>query len=139
MEARLGKPSHLLEGDKLRQFIANSGKVLRFWWVPSLPYLSSLSPLPCARARACACRGMALLAAPRSGWLCARSLAQARAYACPPPPPRRCVWDDRQGMYGDRRPYVLHFYLEDDTVEINEARGGVPRGPGMHTCIPYFH
>jgi hypothetical protein len=35
------------------------------------------------------------------------------------------VWDDRQEMYGDRRPYVLHFYLEDDTVEINEvaARG----------------
>lgn len=31
VEARLGKPSHLLEGDKLRQFIANSGKVLRFW------------------------------------------------------------------------------------------------------------
>ncbi|KIY98702.1 EF-hand domain-containing protein 1 [Monoraphidium neglectum] len=63
VEARLGKPSHLLEGDKLRQFIANNGKVLRFW----------------------------------------------------------CVWDDRQGMYGDRRPYVLHFYLEDDTVEINEV------------------
>lgn len=35
--------------------------------------------------------------------------------------PCRCVWDDRQGMYGDRRPYVLHFYLEDDTVEINEV------------------
>ncbi|KAI8464444.1 MAG: hypothetical protein J3K34DRAFT_526184 [Monoraphidium minutum] len=63
VEARLGKPSHLLEGDKLRQFIANSGKVLRFW----------------------------------------------------------CEWDDRQGMYGDRRPYALHFYLEDDTVEINEV------------------
>jgi hypothetical protein len=31
VEARLGKPSHLLEGDKLRQFIANNGKVLRFW------------------------------------------------------------------------------------------------------------
>ena len=31
VEARLGKPSHLLEGDRLRQFIANSGKVLRFW------------------------------------------------------------------------------------------------------------
>ncbi len=31
------------------------------------------------------------------------------------------MWDDRQGMYGDRRPYMLHFYLEDDTVEINEV------------------
>jgi EF-hand domain-containing protein 1 len=31
-----------------------------------------------------------------------------------------CVWDDRQSMYGDRRPYVLHYFLEDDTVEILE-------------------
>ena len=29
-----------------------------------------------------------------------------------------CVWDDRTGLYGDRRPYVLHYFLEDDTVEI---------------------
>ncbi len=33
-----------------------------------------------------------------------------------------CVWDDRQNMYGDRRPYVLHYFLEDDTVEILEVR-----------------
>lgn len=33
-----------------------------------------------------------------------------------------CVWDDRQSMYGDRRPYVLHYFLEDDTVEILEVR-----------------
>lgn len=26
-----------------------------------------------------------------------------------------CIWDDRQSMYGDRRPYVLHYFLEDDT------------------------
>lgn len=32
------------------------------------------------------------------------------------------VWDDRDGLYGDRRPYVVHYYLEDDTVEINEVR-----------------
>lgn len=31
-----------------------------------------------------------------------------------------CIWDDRQSMYGDRRPYVLHYFLEDDTVEILE-------------------
>ncbi len=31
-----------------------------------------------------------------------------------------CVWDERQTMYGDRRPYVLHYFLEDDTVEILE-------------------
>ncbi len=24
-------------------------------------------------------------------------------------------------MYGDRRPYVLHYFLEDDTVEILEV------------------
>lgn len=63
-EARLGKPSHLIGGDRLGQFLAHSGRVLRFW----------------------------------------------------------CAWDARGAMYGDRRPYVLHYYLEDDSVEINEAR-----------------
>jgi hypothetical protein len=62
IEARLGKPSHLLDGDKLRQFLQFNKQVLRFW----------------------------------------------------------CIWDDRQSMYGDRRPYVLHYFLEDDTVEILE-------------------
>mmetsp|Transcript_4241 Transcript_4241/g.7013 ORF Transcript_4241/g.7013 Transcript_4241/m.7013 type:complete len:624 (-) Transcript_4241:564-2435(-) len=62
IEARLGKPSHLLNGDKLRQFLEHNKRVLRFW----------------------------------------------------------CIWDDRQQMYGDRRPYVLHYFLEDDTVEILE-------------------
>lgn len=65
VEARLGKPSHLLEGDRLKQFLAQSGRVLRFY----------------------------------------------------------AVWDDRGGLYGDRRPYVVHYYLEDDTVEINEVGG----------------
>lgn len=63
VEARLGKPSHLLDGDKLRQFLENNKKVLRFW----------------------------------------------------------CVWDERTSMYGDRRPYVLHYFLEDDSVEILEV------------------
>ncbi|KAL6762171.1 hypothetical protein V8C86DRAFT_2521922 [Haematococcus lacustris] len=62
VEARLGKPSHLLDGDRLRQFLEHNKQVLRFW----------------------------------------------------------CIWDDRQSMYGDRRPYVLHYFLEDDTVEILE-------------------
>ncbi|KAG2435098.1 hypothetical protein HXX76_007184 [Chlamydomonas incerta] len=69
VEARLGKPSHLLDGDRLRQFLENNKKVLRFW----------------------------------------------------------CVWDERTTMYGDRRPYVLHYYLEDDSVEvleINENNSG---------------
>eukprot|EP00775_Hariotina_reticulata_P011400 gene11400-11548_t len=63
VEARLGKPSHLLGGDRLKQFLTQSGKVLRFY----------------------------------------------------------ALWDDRSGLYGDRRPYILHYYLEDDTVEINEV------------------
>eukprot|EP00879_Flechtneria_rotunda_P003529 GHRR01003761.1.p1 GENE.GHRR01003761.1~~GHRR01003761.1.p1 ORF type:complete len:637 (+),score=222.63 GHRR01003761.1:163-2073(+) len=63
VEARLGKPSHLLEGDRLKQFLQQSGKVLRFY----------------------------------------------------------AVWDDRGGLYGDRRPYVVHYYLEDDTVEFLEV------------------
>eukprot|EP00884_Botryococcus_braunii_P011056 jgi/Botrbrau1/19952/Bobra.0059s0068.1 len=32
-----------------------------------------------------------------------------------------CVWDDRKSLYGDRRPYRLHYFLEDDTVEILEV------------------
>jgi len=32
-----------------------------------------------------------------------------------------CVWDDRQHLYGDRRPFRLHFYLEDSTTEILEV------------------
>lgn len=31
-----------------------------------------------------------------------------------------CVWDDRQSLYGDRRPLRLLFYLDDGTVEILE-------------------
>ena len=64
MEASLGKASHMIGEDKLRQWLENNKKVLRFF----------------------------------------------------------CVWDNRQGMYGDRRPYVLNFYLEDDTVEILEVQ-----------------
>lgn len=44
--------------------------------------------------------------------LCPQSGKVLRFYA---------VWDDRGGLYGDRRPYVVHYYLEDDTVEINEV------------------
>ena len=32
-----------------------------------------------------------------------------------------CVHDDRSRLYGDRRPYVLHYFLADDTVAILEA------------------
>lgn len=32
-----------------------------------------------------------------------------------------CVWDDREQLYGDYRPYILHMYLEDDTVEVLEV------------------
>jgi EF-hand domain-containing protein 1 len=31
------------------------------------------------------------------------------------------MWDDRVSMYGDRRPYVVHYYLADDTMEVLEA------------------
>ena len=97
IEARLGKPSHLLEGDRLRKFLENNKLVLRFW----------------------------------------------------------CVWDDRTSMYGDRRPYVLHYFLEDDTVEILEVnennsgkdpfplflrRGPLPKVLVRHntTCAPKY-
>ncbi|XP_046865042.1 EF-hand domain-containing protein 1-like [Xenia sp. Carnegie-2017] len=31
-----------------------------------------------------------------------------------------CVWDDRDSMFGEMRPYILHYYLVDDTVEVRE-------------------
>lgn len=34
------------------------------------------------------------------------------------------VWDDRREVYGDRRPYVVHFYLADDTLEVLEVHEG---------------
>ncbi|GAQ78061.1 hypothetical protein KFL_000070310 [Klebsormidium nitens] len=33
-----------------------------------------------------------------------------------------CVWDDRGSVYGERRPYILHYYLADDTIEIQEVK-----------------
>eukprot|EP00192_Tetraselmis_astigmatica_P007562 CAMPEP_0117683132 /NCGR_PEP_ID=MMETSP0804-20121206/20178_1 /TAXON_ID=1074897 /ORGANISM="Tetraselmis astigmatica, Strain CCMP880" /LENGTH=777 /DNA_ID=CAMNT_0005493587 /DNA_START=388 /DNA_END=2721 /DNA_ORIENTATION=- len=30
-------------------------------------------------------------------------------------------WDDRKNLYGDKMPYILHYYLVDDTVEIAEV------------------
>jgi len=76
VEARLGKPSTALNKEKLRQFLQNDRKVLRFF----------------------------------------------------------CVWDDRGALYGDRRPYVLHYFLADDTVEIlevNEPNSGRDPFPVM--------
>jgi len=32
-----------------------------------------------------------------------------------------CQWDDTTRLYGERRPYVLHYFLEDDTIEILEV------------------
>ena len=63
VEARLGKASNALNADKLKKFLDNDRKVLRFF----------------------------------------------------------CVWDDREALYGDRRPYVMHYYLSDDTMEVLEV------------------
>ena len=32
-----------------------------------------------------------------------------------------CVWDDRGALYGEKRPFVLHYYLADDSVEVLEV------------------
>ena len=32
-----------------------------------------------------------------------------------------CVWDDREALFGENRPFVLHYYLSDDTVEVLEV------------------
>jgi hypothetical protein len=37
------------------------------------------------------------------------------------------VWDDHTNLYGDRRPYVVHHYLADDTMEgleVHEMNSG---------------
>eukprot|EP01137_Pigoraptor_chileana_P027140 Opistho-2@685 len=31
------------------------------------------------------------------------------------------IWDDRISMFGERRPFVLHYFLVDDTVEVREV------------------
>jgi len=33
-----------------------------------------------------------------------------------------CVWDDRNSMFGEMRPFIIHFFLVDDTIEIREVR-----------------
>lgn len=38
-----------------------------------------------------------------------------------------CVLDERDQVYGERRPYVLHYFLADDTIEVcevNETNSG---------------
>lgn len=32
-----------------------------------------------------------------------------------------CVWDDRPNMFGEMRPFVIHYYLVDDTLEVREC------------------
>jgi hypothetical protein len=121
-EARLGKPSHLLGGDRLRQFVANSGLVLRFWCARAAGAGRRAAPPRASSTRDPPVGPLSPGASPRAVGP-ARRCARTNAHAAPPAPapPRRCVWDDRSGMYGDRRPYVLHYYLEDDTVEVNEV------------------
>ena len=63
VEAAAGAPSNALAADKLKKYLANDRKVLRFF----------------------------------------------------------CLWDDRSALYGDRRPFVLHYYLADDSVEVLEV------------------
>ncbi|XP_069689389.1 EF-hand domain-containing protein 1-like isoform X2 [Periplaneta americana] len=31
------------------------------------------------------------------------------------------VWDDRDSEYGEMRPYIIYYYLADDTVEVQEV------------------
>lgn len=64
VEASLGASSHLLEGDRLGQFLDNDRKVLRFYM----------------------------------------------------------AWDDRKKLYGELRPFILHYYLADDHMEVVEVK-----------------
>ncbi|NWW89265.1 EFHC1 protein, partial [Rhynochetos jubatus] len=31
------------------------------------------------------------------------------------------MWDDTDSMFGENRPYIIHYYLADDTVEVREV------------------
>ncbi|XP_035176276.1 EF-hand domain-containing protein 1 [Oxyura jamaicensis] len=31
------------------------------------------------------------------------------------------TWDDTNSMFGENRPYIIHYYLADDTVEVREV------------------
>ncbi|RHY33036.1 hypothetical protein DYB32_001925 [Aphanomyces invadans] len=44
-----------------------------------------------------------------------------------------CRWDDPHPLYPASRPFVLHYYLADDTVEVREATKD--RGIGKHPVL----
>jgi hypothetical protein len=33
-----------------------------------------------------------------------------------------CIWDDRESMFGERREFVIHYYLVDDSAEVREVQ-----------------
>lgn len=32
-----------------------------------------------------------------------------------------CIWDDTERLFGDKRPFITHYFLADDTVEVLEV------------------
>ncbi|ESO86018.1 hypothetical protein LOTGIDRAFT_195429 [Lottia gigantea] len=32
-----------------------------------------------------------------------------------------CLWDDKDSMFGEMRPFIVHYYLVDDTLEVREV------------------
>ena len=32
-----------------------------------------------------------------------------------------CIWDDTDRLFGDKRPFITHYFLADDTVEVLEV------------------
>lgn len=45
-----------------------------------------------------------------------------------------CFWDDTDSMFGDPRECVLHYFLADDTVEVQEI---IPSNSGRD-AVPLF-
>jgi len=41
------------------------------------------------------------------------------------------IWDDRDAMFGEARPFIVHYYLVDDNVEIREVHK-TPEGKDMN-------
>eukprot|EP01047_Picozoa_sp_COSAG01_P066895 COSAG01_NODE_9329_length_2482_cov_2.609316_4_plen_181_part_00 len=32
------------------------------------------------------------------------------------------IWDDTDRLFGDKRPFIVHYFLADDTVEVSRSR-----------------
>uniref|UniRef100_A0A8C6RAF5 EF-hand domain-containing family member C2 n=1 Tax=Nannospalax galili TaxID=1026970 RepID=A0A8C6RAF5_NANGA len=46
-----------------------------------------------------------------------------------------CLWDDSTSLFGDRREFILYYFLSDDTIEIREV---LPNNSGRETMSSFL-